>query len=478
MKTVNKSLETVSRFGDFNPENLKESQYTVSLLKEAFRARLLNKSEINNIQAQIILILKELIQQYTRGESSSLRIDRAESLLCSIMYCIDAWCIGETSPYEAVEQLKTTELKEIYKKGVECVAAWFDETKGLFSEIRKNKLDVDIESYNLTISEVMPLFFEKYNVVFDSHNAIASIDYPLVFDDMSIQGVLYIKRYLEHFYIETLFCKYFREQDITRLLNNYGSLIKMNYKIELINIFELVINNAVFSVISGKIANDLIILPYDFEIISTKLKNLPDGRAGKFIESAVDKLLDILNITNPELTDYVDKYKPVLSSRIIKVLEDNSLDSLIIVEHEEKSKAGLILFDFGERMGDREFNLLIRKLAEAPGTEDKINLIKSGIKSFYDFIDMLNSGCLYGDEFEVLFSSLGYLELAVLAKVTFYEELRENIYQLSSAIHCKKEVEYEWQKYFIEILKKSNRQKLDFIITCIGEIEYEEINFY
>ncbi|AJY77309.1 hypothetical protein VN24_25555 [Paenibacillus beijingensis] len=42
----------------------------------------------------------------------------------------------------------------------------------------------------------------------------------------------------------------------------------------------------------------------------------------------------------------------------------------------------------------------------------------------HDYLDMLESDCLYGDEYDALFHAFGDMELAILAKIVFYEELR------------------------------------------------------
>lgn len=172
---------------------LKANQYTVSLLNEAYRTKLLDYSIISRIQLNLMNLLKDLILRYTNGNSTSVAMDTAESLFCSLLYAIDAFALGCRSPEEAVFKLKTGVTEDIYKQGVEQTAKWFAETKALYLKVRKNKLDITLDSYNLTLNEAIPVFLESYNIIFRAHDGAGSIDYPLVFDDMSIQGVLYIK---------------------------------------------------------------------------------------------------------------------------------------------------------------------------------------------------------------------------------------------------------------------------------------------
>lgn len=464
--------------GKINKSNLKQNQYTVSLLHEAFRAGLLNRQELNNIQVQVMLILKDLILNYTKGESSSVTTEIAERLLNSILYSIDAYTLSCGSPEAAIKHLQTIDLKIIYKKGVERVYHWFEETKKLYKEIIKNRLYIQLESYNLTINEAIPLFFKKYNILFDSHSTMTVIDYPLVFDDMSIRGVLYIKNYLEHLRIETEFCKYFNVQDIEKVLSNFGRMIGMDYKIELINIFELVFNNAVFSAMSGNIAGNLVISKYHFNLLNKKLKSLSTEEISLSIEAAIKKLIDSFNINDSSILDYIDQYKTIFIQRSINAVKNDSLSSIIVTEKEEKAKGNVLVLKEGERMSNDKFNLVIKKLTKLTRTADKINFIKSTVSSLYDFIDILNSNCLFGNEFKALFNVLDNMELAVLVKVIFYEELRDGFSRLSSILSNGKKVEIEWKIHFIEFVKELSEERVQLIESCLSKIEFEEIKFY
>lgn len=478
MELENEGVQTLVAHGKINPSNLKRNQYMISLLHEALRVELLNRQEANQIQVQLMLILKEVMLRYTKGESSSVTTETAESLLLSILYAMDAYTLSCSSPEEAIRHLQSMPLNKVYEKGVERIAQWFEETKKLYKEIRKNKLNIPLEAYQLTICEGIPLFFKKYGIIFDSHNTMASIDYPLALDDTSIQGVLYMKHYLEHLKLENEFCKYFSTKDIEKVLSDFGRMIRMDYKIELINLFEMVFNNAVFSVLAGGNAAALLLSKSHFDRVNRKLRSFDSVEISQGIEGAIERLIGILNITRPELVDYIHRYKPVFIERVVNAARNDSLSSIIIFEKEDRRKANTLVFKEGERMSDDSFKGMIKKLMKLASKEDKIDLIKSGICSLYDFMDILNSDCLFGDEFEALFDALGDMELAILASMVFYEELRGNSSGLASILLQEKEVEHEWQKRYIEFVQKLGENRVVRIENCFGEIEYEEITFY
>ena len=109
------------------------------------------------------------------------------------------------NPEKAIALLKNGNVNNAYEQGVDLIRHCFKETKHLYQEIYNNKLDVAVEAYNITIDESIPLFLKKYGIIFDAHNTMASIDYPLANDDMRIQGVYYLKQYLTHLKVETNF---------------------------------------------------------------------------------------------------------------------------------------------------------------------------------------------------------------------------------------------------------------------------------
>ncbi|MEI3600004.1 hypothetical protein SPD53_18135, partial [Oceanobacillus sp. MO10714A] len=95
-----------------------------------------------------------------------------------------------------------------------------------------------------------------------------------------------------------------------------------------------------------------------------------------------------------------------------------------------------------------------------------------------DYIDILNTDCLLNDEYEELFKTFGDVELAILTKIVFYEELRNNSIYLSSPNIRKREIESEWQDQFIKFINKIHPSRKSVIQQYVYEIDYEEISFY
>lgn len=470
----NLSLENT---GNIDIKRLNKNQYTISLMIEGVKTGLLSNADIVNIQVELMDLLKALILRYTKGESTSTTVEAAEGLLNSLLYAIDFYMLKLDNPKAALMELKQKHLKEIYEEGLQLLRLCVVDTKKLYGKIKKNRLKVELEAYNLTIDEAIPCFFEKYTIVFQAHNAMASIDYPLVFDDMGVRGISYIKNYLEHLDIETEFCRHFTDEDINKILNGFGKMCRLNHKIELINIFELVMNNSIFSVMCENMPSRLSIIDYQYRIIDKRLKLGDSSSINILIDNAVDTIITDFKINNPLLIDYINNYKDLFKGRLLNALENDCLNSMVVIEKEYEKKY-TFAFDEGKRMDEKSFRLIIDKLTSLTDVEKKVDIINANVHSLQDFIDILNSDCIFEEEFEYIFNILSDLELTILTKVVFYEKIRDGLTDLSVMIAGKGEIEAEWKRYFIDFVKSLSQYKRKKVEELLNEVDYEEISFY
>lgn len=447
-----------------------ESQYTLSFLKEALRTGHISKEEAEYFQFQIMNLLKDLIMRYTKGESTSVTVSTAENLLNSLFYSIDTGLKSLNETDAAYQAIKTGNVYQIYNRGLSIVSACFKESNELYLNIRKSRLKVGLEAYDSTINEALPTFFEKYGAVFDAHSTMASIDYPLLFDDESITGIFYINRYLETLWLETEFCSLFSDQEIEKVLTIYGHIYKIDYTKTLTNIFELVLNASFFSLLSDSSAASLAMSEIQYEGLLKKLSQINPIQLNLVIDKTIDKLLMDLNITQLKLSNYITRYKEVLNARLKLALETKTLKKLVLVEDEMAIKTDKTVFIGGEKMMDEDFRILIEKLTDGLDSPEKIDIIRSESHSLEDFIDILEAGCLFGDEYLLLFSKLNNLELGVLARVIFSDEMRDESADLTKLILSEVETGVEWHEYMVEFLKTINIEQLESIEIQMNSI--------
>ncbi len=418
-------------------ENLDPNQYVLSLLKEGIRAGLLDKHALYTIQEKIISVLKDLIMRYTKGESASVKTETAEAILSSIYYAMDACVSRLNSPEEGLALLKSASINVIHEKGIGIVKSYVEETKERYREMRRNKPDVPQEIYNSTVLEALPGFFRDYNMMFNAHDTTASIDYPLVFDDMSVRGIFYIRNYIENIDIENRFCRCFGQEAVIRLLENYGRVYQINYKESPYNFFEVVINNAIFSVLLGINADNLVISRFQYEILESKLGSLGAVKTGAVIEDAVGRVIEDLGISEPKLIAYLHRYKVLFIKRLVNAVENKSLRHFIITEEKTAGQDINHILMAGNRLSDARFRSIVRNISESESIAGKVGIIRTNLHSLEDFVDVLNAECLYGNEYKAVFDALGEMELAVLCKLVPLED----------------EMEKEWQDLFRQFIQ-------------------------
>nr|WP_269474727.1 DUF6179 domain-containing protein [Paenibacillus sp. URB8-2] len=394
-----------------------------------------------------------------------------------MMYAADAYLYNFEEPEMAITCLKTIDVRQIYERGMKMVGQCLEESKQLYKEIVANKLGVPVDAYNMTIDESLPVFLRKYGIIFDAHNTMASIDYPLAVDDMRLQGVFYMKQYLERLKLETEFCAMFDQRELLNLLAYYGRECRFNYRIELFNIYEVVLNHAIFSVLSGGDAYQIRISESQYQRLEQQFMSLTEPQIRSVISGAMGKLQQELPI-HTRLKEYMDGCMEDIVQRVTNAAKHGSLRAVIITEREAGVKSIVLFFNEEDRMSDVELRRRLDEIMACERKEDKVKLILSSFHSFHDFLDMLESDCLYGDEHDALFHASGDMELAILAKIVFYEELRSESLDLPSILLLENEHRVEWQMQFVQSLKGKSRERLQAVEKYMDEMDYEQMKFY
>ena len=453
---------------EFNINNIDKNQYYISLLKECIKANIIDNNVIYTTQLELGKLLKEIIMKHTKGESSSVTIETAEKLLIAIWYTIDAYLSSFDSIKDCIDIIKNESLEKMYNEGKVILKEEFEITKELYEKTIKEKLDIEIIAYNDTLGDGIEAFFRNYNIEFDPHDAPGSIDYPLAFDDWSVQGLNYIKNYLKNINIENRICSYFDKSAINNMLENYGKMYHINYRDLLINVFELTITNAVFSFIINGNYETLKINEEELIHLEKNINTL-NNDINKLIDICIDKIIYDFNIVNEDEINYLNRYKKVIANLAISGIKNNNIKNMLVITQNEKMPKNRFIIE-ENNLENEEFKNIIESIIEEESIFNKINIIKSKINSIKDFIDMLNSDCLFENEYIELFKSLTDIEISILGRFVFNEECRMNKLKLKDVIYSEFDINNEWEYYYIEFIKSLDSNKLISIENSINDI--------
>jgi hypothetical protein len=435
---------SIQKYDYFIGDNFSEEGFFKDILASFYQKKLLDDNALASIYYGRIELLKEKLKYYTKDESSSVRVEAAESILQCIDYTIGVYLKTFDNMELVIEELKHTSLFDMLDKGHDLINKKILHSKKLLHEINESKLKVDNYSYNDTIDYGISLFFKEYDSFFEAHETPGSIDYQLYSDNMNYIGIEYIYNYLDILSLENKFCNNFHISEINKLLKAYDK----NTELLLINIFELVLINLLGVIICGKDLNSLNINSLDRKYIKNKLGKLSLEELQQELLKDAKICCEVLDIKNETLASYIKRSVLKVASFIRESVKINRLET-VFLSFNEDSEDEIIQYTDGKKMVNSEFKKLSEEIRECSLVEDKIELIKNKIKSLEDLFDILSADCLFEDEYIMYFKSLSQMEIVLLSKY---------IYDLSLENEYEKEWYQEFNNYIISLSEEEQRK--------------------
>ncbi|HEX3039607.1 MAG TPA: DUF6179 domain-containing protein [Caproiciproducens sp.] len=227
-------------------------------------AGFLSPEETASLQARLMGILSEEILYYTHGQSNSVSVETAQSLLESMLYCITAYLNTLPDPHAA---LRTQEIHEIYLEGLALISRYVEKAKKLYAVAKATRVQTDLIAYNNTMDFAIDKILQCYDPRFGAQNTTPlstspMLDYPLSKDDMSVTGILYIINYLNQLILENKFCAKYSKNHIRALLFAHGAKHHLDYRDMLINIPEVILEYEKKHKKTGGSKNPPVEIPY------------------------------------------------------------------------------------------------------------------------------------------------------------------------------------------------------------------------
>jgi len=435
---------------------LSGENYFTTLLKQACVSGILTENNLKKVQIQCVEFLAYKCERYNSGDSSSIRVEIAESIMKSNLYTIGIFLKSLSDDDSAALQLKTQTISDMYQKGRRIIDTKFKVTKHIYLMMRSNKIDNPNYTYNATIGgSGIGIFFKTYNIDFEAHESPASIDYQICNPIDNLVGVEFIQKYTENLLYENQFCRYFDSATIHHLLCGFDD----KYEDLLINIFEQVLATALGCIIVGQDPISLNITREDICILRSKL-NISVNELAKTVRLAYNSLVNQLDIKRSSLKKYIEMS---LSQVTINISNAVKLDTLPTVFPSLKNMDLLpkIRFFRQEKMENNEYCKIIEELLSCRLTSDKLALIKEKIHTFGDLDDVLFDVEFSIAEVQMIFNMLDEVDSAALIKRhpiktdVMAEELSETELNLCSCLQKHMEqLNYDKRKRILEIVSR------------------------
>ncbi len=389
-------------------KKLPEDVYFRLLLRQAEQSGLLSAAALSGIQAQLASLLAGQARQYTGYENSSLRVETAERLLQSVCYTLGMALKGLPDAASGIAALSEKPLAALFQTGQTYLARRVSAAWRLYQKVLQTRVSTCLSAYNDTLDGIRA-FFPSYNHELFAQDAGGSIDYPLLLACPETGGVTFLYEYLRRLLLENRFCACFQPKAIALVLRAHSS----GYRELLLNISQQVLQNALGCVLAGRDVHTLRLADKDRESIAARLRPLSAPQIAQLLQRAAQAVCGTLPHAGEALTLYICEAASALVPSVRHALETDTLAQLFVTP--VTAAAETVRFTSAAAMDDGAFRRLTDELQGCRHTRDKLLLIQTRVRSMSDLLDLLESGCLFGNEFAALFSSLQDTELAILA---------------------------------------------------------------
>ncbi len=214
MNELQNYRNTDSLYEAMRPNN---SEYTVSLLKEAVRLGIIDEAREAELKAKLFDGLALVIDEYTEGKSTSVSEEKANELLSSYLYNIDSYLISLSSPKKALEEVSEKTVKYLYDAGGVALKRVMTDCTALLFTNKKNRLPEGSDIYNRALDEDIRAFTKAYNIRFGAHRNPVIPRYKTALTPKG-SGIVRIKKYLTNLLAENLFCRAYDSEEVKTVI--------------------------------------------------------------------------------------------------------------------------------------------------------------------------------------------------------------------------------------------------------------------
>lgn len=319
-------IEVISKI---KREKLDERNYLKTLIEAAYEEQMITEDDIVNLQMQILQLLDAIVYKYNGVDSSSIRKEIMEDISNSNIYTISIYLKSFRNPDEAIKSIKEQGLEIAYQEGRKKIDRMLNIIRLMYIKVKQNKLNIENDTYKDTIIGGIQGFLKVYNPDFKAQDIKITADYPLYNNLIGkLDGVEFIKEYLNSLYLENLFCKKFSEEKIKYLLYGYSH----NYKELIINIFEIVLLEVIACKLVKRDIQNLSISTSELNEIYLMFEDKDKTEIENIINKIYKEICNELILDNEELQKYIKKNLNSLVEMIINAVKHNTLDKVFITQ--------------------------------------------------------------------------------------------------------------------------------------------------
>ena len=369
-------METLDILHPIRAELLSQKYYFQSLIEQAHYCGLMSDKELSAMQGDLLLILAEQTDKWSRGESSSIPMEKAQEIMASILFVIGIQLKSYQTPEQAVDMLKSEPLKKLFENGLKLVRRKMAISRHLQKKILDHLLDTPNVYYRSTIADGINGFFKLYRPQFAAHEIHITADYPAFYwETVKLEGIEFIEKYLRCIQAENAFCVCFAPQDIHHLLCR----LTQDYRSVPLNIFESVLLSALGLVIRERSPKLLDLSPNDISFLYQRFSAQSENDVQECLKKALSRLSEEMDLPQVSI-HYASLCIPKLTTTIRTAVKMKTLDKVFLIPFYPEQEPKIML-SYGDRMSDRQYQKLVERILQTDISEEKIALILNEVHS-------------------------------------------------------------------------------------------------
>ena len=182
---------------------------------------------------ELIPIVAELTDLYTKSESTSVTYEAAQHLMEAVLYCIHE---AESMNANGLVPCQQTDLRSLYEAGFQEVVDKVERAKEKYKVLISSFSSYGNRNLNDTVLKAIPGFFKLYSPRFSPQETIITMDYPTPVPVEGKTGIDAIEEYIDKIEAEQRFLAKFPPGYVEEILRSFTA----DYKDQFFNLSEIV----------------------------------------------------------------------------------------------------------------------------------------------------------------------------------------------------------------------------------------------
>ncbi|WP_283606563.1 DUF6179 domain-containing protein [Faecalispora anaeroviscerum] len=317
------SLERISRI---DRSLLSGEHYLTSLLEQAFLAQVLSASQIEAVQMACLSVLARQTQLYNGMESSSVRVEEAESIFESALFTIGICLKQYENAEDAALALVSEGAEALFVRGGKKIDRMLKTTRLFHAGLVRRLMETPNVFYRSTVKDGINGFFHLYRPQFGAQQIHITADYPLLHPVTDLVGVEFIREYVERVDCENQFCTCFSPAVIHRLLCG----LPVDYRELPLNLCGPVLTAALGCVLCGKNPFTLQLSEDDLIALQEKLSGRGNTELLPLLQAAFEKVNLALSLRK-RTAEYLAAALPGISAEAENAVRTDTLPRLFLI---------------------------------------------------------------------------------------------------------------------------------------------------